>query len=48
MFDMKKNEKKIRKLRELENGKRQFCAIPRPITTYVFVNNISAAVAVGR
>lgn len=48
MLDMKKHEKKIRKIQELENGKRQFCAIPRPLTAYVFVNNISAAVAVGR
>ena len=45
MFNMKKHEKKLRKLQELENGKRQFSAIPRPLTTYVFVNNVSVAVA---
>ena len=48
MFNMKKNEKKIRRLMELENGKRQFCAIPRPLTAYVFVNNVSVAVALGK
>lgn len=48
MFDMRKNAKKIRKLQDLENGKRQFLAIPRPLTTYVFVNNVSVAVALGK
>lgn len=47
MFDMKKNARKIRKLQELENGKSQFKAIPRPLTAYVFVNNVSIPVALG-
>lgn len=45
MFDIRKNEKKLKKLQKLENGRRQFRAIPRPLTTYVFVNNVSVAVA---
>ncbi len=45
MFNMKKHEKKLEKLRKLENGRNQFNAIPRPATTYVFVNNVSLAVA---
>ena len=48
MFNVKKNEKKLRKLQSLEEGKRQFRAIPRPMTTYVFVNNISVAVALAK
>ena len=48
MFDLKKNEKKIRRIRDLENGRRQFRAIPRPLTTYVFVNNIFLPVALGK
>ena len=45
MFNMQKNARKIEKLQRLENGKRQFSAIPRPATTYVFVNNVSIPVA---
>lgn len=49
MFDIRKNEKKLKKLQALENGKRQFQAIPRPAgTTYVFVSNVSVAVALTR
>lgn len=48
MFNMKKNERKLRKFQELENGKRQFNTIPRPLTAYVFVNNVSVAVALGK
>ncbi len=48
MFDMRKNARKIEKLQRLENGKRQFSAIPRPLTAYVFVNNVSIPVALAR
>ena len=48
MYNVKKNTRKLRKFQELENGRRQFSAIPRPLTTYVFVNNISVAVALGK
>ena len=48
MFNVKKQEKKLRKLQALESGKSQFRGIPRPMTTYVFVNNISLAVALGK
>ncbi len=48
MFNVKKQEKKLRKLQALESGKSQFRGIPRPMTAYVFVNNISLAVALGK
>ena len=48
MFNVKKQERKLQKLQQLENGRRQFNAIPRPLTTYVFVNNVSVAVALDR
>ena len=47
MYDMKKNDRKNEKIQRLENGKQQFNAIPRPLTTYVFVNNVSIPVALG-
>ncbi len=36
--------KKMRKLRTLDAGRRQFAPLPRP-AVYVFVNNISLPVA---
>lgn len=48
MYNVKKQERKLKKLQALESGKRQFNAIPRPMTTYVFVNNVSVAVALAK
>lgn len=48
MYNVKKQARKLRRLQALEAGKRQFAAIPRPLTAYVFVNNVSVAVALPR
>lgn len=49
MTKMNRLSRRMEKLRQLENGRKQFCALARPqIRTYVWVNSISLPVAVTR